>query len=305
MNIILKICRFLILVAAILILLNLDAIGQSGDTLKSQAKINYLSGNGFIQHAVGLNLESACVNMPLMEGDRVGTTDGRMEIDLGNGNYIRLDKNTKIDFNRLPRSASRFTQVRLWSGSAIISLASLMREKNLELNTPDVTVYLLDQGVYRLDVDKNKETRIYVSRGLLEAAGESESILLKKGQRASAVQGRPFHTDIFASTIHDPFFNWNKSREEKVGKIESSKISSRKQFTSIRAQERLLLPTRINRRNLNRIQPPSPVNRLYKYLSKNKRPIQGKNITGAGAEKSVSSPQKIRPPTKKESKKKK
>ncbi len=294
----------MILIAAILILLNLDAIGQSGNTLKTQAKINYLSGNGFIQHAVGLNFESACVNMPLMEGDRVGTTDGRMEIDLGNGNYIRLDKNTKIDFNRLPRSASRFTQVRLWSGSAIISLASLMREKNLELHTPDVTVYLLDRGVYRLDIEKSRETRIYVIRGLLEAAGESESILLKKDQRASAIQGRPFHTDIFASTINDPFFNWNKSREEKVGKIESPKISQ-KQFTPMRADERLLLPTRINRRNLNRIQPESPVNRLYKYLSKNKRPIQGKNITGALAEKSVSSPQKIRPPTKKESEKKK
>ncbi len=306
MKVIWKICRLLILILAVLILLNLEGISQTQKQMISQARISYLSGKSLIQHASSLLNEEAGEGMQLMEGDRIGTTDGRMEIDLGNGNCIRLDRNTKIDFTRLPRSASRFTQIRLWSGSAIIRLGFLENEKNLEISTPDVTAYFLDRGMYRLDVEEDKKTQIHVFSGLLEAAGEFDSILLKKSQSASAVQGRTPHP-AFPVGMKDDFFNWNKEREEQIRRQFSRRnhhvimTKSKGRGTSVRPKRKHLPPNRINQMTLQRIHPAYPVNRLYKYISGNKsKSIEKKNYSVILPEQSINPPQKIRPPTKKD-----
>ena len=50
--------------------------------------------------------------MPVAEGDRIGTTDGRAEIYLGKKNYLRLDQNTKIDFLALPKKDAELIRLR-------------------------------------------------------------------------------------------------------------------------------------------------------------------------------------------------
>jgi hypothetical protein len=313
MNVLIKICRFLIVIPAVFILMNLDGIGQSGGDINRRPIITYLSGNGFIHHAAGLKYEPACLGMQLIEGDRIGTTDGRLEIELGNKNYVRLDNDTKIDLTRLPRKGSRFTQLRLWTGNAIISLHSWENEKYLEMNTPDVTAYFLDRGVYRLDVKENSETQIHVFSGLLEAAGEADSILLKKSQKASAFQGRTSRMDFLTATVQDKFFNWNKAREEQIRRHLSprnlpsgagGRVQSKGKFVSAKTSGRHTPPIQINQSRTQRISPSSSINRLYKYISREKMPAGEKNITRLIPEQTVQPPQKIRPPTKKNQKKK-
>ncbi len=317
MKIFLQICRFLILTAAILVLLHINSKGAVRDNSLSQTRISFLSGTSFIQRASGLSYEEVSENMPVTEGDRIGTADGRMEINFGNGNYIRLDRNTKIDFTRLPRSTSSFTQIQLWSGSIIISLGTLETEKHLEIRTPDMSAYLLDKGEYRLDVEDGKKTRIQVFRGMLEAAGESESILIKKSQRATAFQGRITQSEELNAASQDNFFYWNKGREEIVRKNSSrGKPAAPAAVRPAAHRESLLkakdyngkpLPSRINQQKLKTGIPESPVNRLYQYISRGKtHSARSKNIKKLGpGEQTVKPPKKIRPPTKKDSKKKK
>jgi len=115
-------------------------------TNRSFARLSYVTGNTYIQSVSELAYEEAEVNMPIAEGDRVGTTDGRAEIYLGRGAYLRLDYQTKIDITSLPRRGNDVTQVRVWAGNVYFSVKNLEEEKNIEIHTADVSLYLLDQG---------------------------------------------------------------------------------------------------------------------------------------------------------------
>jgi hypothetical protein len=90
-------------------------------TKESFVRLNYITGNAYIQKAADLAYEEAVQNMPLTEGDRLGTTTGRVELYLENGNYLRLNNDTKIDLMRLPDKENDLIQVRIWSGNVYLS----------------------------------------------------------------------------------------------------------------------------------------------------------------------------------------
>lgn len=186
-------------------------------TNDSVARLSHFSGNIYIQKATDLEYEEGVVNMPISEGDRVGTTDGRAEFFLGRGNYIRLDKNTKIDFERLPKHNDRLFRFQVWSGNIYLSIGTLENEKDIEIHSSDVSIYILDKGLYRIDVRSNVETEIFVFNGLVEAASESGSILIKDEQRLEATEGnftsRP--TSFFAAA-NDSFNRWNQNRDSLI-----------------------------------------------------------------------------------------
>ena len=142
-------------------------------TNNSLARLSFLTGNTYIQKAADLGYEEGVINMPITEGDRVGTTEGRAEIYIGQGNYIRLDHNTKVDFERLPSSADKLIQLQIWSGNVYLSVMNMEREKEIEVHTADVSIYVLDTGLYRIDVRPSAETEVFVFNGLVEAAGEA------------------------------------------------------------------------------------------------------------------------------------
>lgn len=185
----------------------------------SFARLSHINGSAYIQSVSDLAYEEAEVNMPIAEGDRVGTTDGRAEIYLGRGAYLRLDRKTKIDFTSLPRRGNDLTQVRVWSGNIYLSVKDLEEEKSIEIHTTDVSVYILDQGLYRIDVREDAETDIFVFHGMLEAAGESGSVLVKDRQRLEAVKGRTVSPPTgFIATSEDSFDQWSNYRDAQIRK---------------------------------------------------------------------------------------
>ena len=196
----------------------LKAEGPAYDD-NSFARLSFITGDTYIQRATDLAYEEGVVNMPIAEGDRLGTTDGRAEIYLSQGNYLRLDKNTKIDFLSLPKHDSDLIQIRVWAGNIYFSLKNLSREKSIEVHTSDISFYLLDQGLYRIDVRENAETEIFVFHGIVEAAGETESVLIKDDQRLEAVQGHyTSRPTAFASSHLDSFDRWSEYRDLQVRK---------------------------------------------------------------------------------------
>jgi len=185
----------------------------------SIARLSFITGNIFIQRASDIGYEQGVVNMPIVEGDRLGSTEGRAEIYLSRGNYIRLDHNTKIDFLKLPDKANDLTQIQLWAGNIYLSLKSLAKEKSIQVHTPDVSIYLLSEGLYRIDVRKDSETEIFVFNGLVEAAGEEGSTLIKDAQRLEATAGRfTSPPSRFLAVAEDSFDRWSEYRDLQIHK---------------------------------------------------------------------------------------
>ncbi len=187
-------------------------------TNETFARLSYINGDVYIQRASELDYEEGIINMPITEGDRMGTTEGRAEIYLSRGKYLRLDQNTKIDFINLPKREDDLIQIQVWTGSIYFSLQSLKREKCIEIHTPDVSLYILEDGLYRIDI-KGDETEIFVFRGLIEAAGETGSVLIKEAQRLEVMGGRfAGHPSGFASVAEDSFDRWSHMRDQEIRK---------------------------------------------------------------------------------------
>jgi hypothetical protein len=208
-----------VILMAILFFFSLSNAEETQYTNNSFARLSYVKGDIYIQRSTDLAYEEGVVNMPVSEGDRMGTTDGRAEIYLGNGNYVRLDNETKIDFLTLPKIESELIRIRVWTGNIYFRVRDLKEEKNIEIHTPDVSIYVLDNGLYRIDVREGSETEIFVYEGTLEAAGESDSTLINNEQRVEVSTGRfTSQPTRFYAVAEDSFDRWSEHRDSQFRK---------------------------------------------------------------------------------------
>jgi hypothetical protein len=208
------------LIAAVLIFALSTAKAEEPESYTNEtfARLSCLDGNVYIQRATELDYEEGMMNMPITEGDRMGTTDGRAEIYLGRGKYLRLDYNTKIDFLDLPGLGDDLTRLQVWRGNIFFSIMSMKREKTIEIHSPDASLYILEAGLYRIDVREN-ESEIFVFKGMAEAAGETGSVLIKEAQRLKAIDGHfSDHPSGFTVFAADSFDRWSEERDFEVHK---------------------------------------------------------------------------------------
>ena len=188
-------------------------------TNESVAYLSFVEGKGFVQRASDLGYEEAALNMPISEGDRIGTSEGRLEVHFGKGNYIRLDNDTKVDILNLPKKDDDIARIRVWSGNVFLVVGTLKKEKGIELHTADSSFYVLDRGVYRVDVRENRDTVMQVYQGLIEAAGEEGSTLLKASQKLEISEGRVTgKPSSFIAVADDSFDKFNESRTSVTGR---------------------------------------------------------------------------------------
>ena len=115
---------------------------QSGSyDQRSYARMSYVKGDVYVQRGQDLGYEQGEVNLVVVEGDKIGTKDGRLEIQLGRRNYLRLDDYTQVDIVRPSRQRRRSDQAPSPSGSVFVRINSLDGEKNFEIHTPDASFY--------------------------------------------------------------------------------------------------------------------------------------------------------------------
>jgi hypothetical protein len=130
---------------------------QSGEeevqyTNESFARLSFISGSVYLLRTSEEGYEEGVINMPIEEGDLLGTTDGRAELYLGNATYFRLNNDTKIEVMNLPKKGSNMTRLRVIKGNVYLSVNRLDEEKTVEVHTPDASFYVLSEGLYRVDV---------------------------------------------------------------------------------------------------------------------------------------------------------
>ncbi|MDW7761584.1 MAG: DUF6600 domain-containing protein [Acidobacteriota bacterium] len=188
-------------------------------TNETVARLSYVEGQTFIQRASDLGFEEGILNMPIIEGDRIAASDGRTEVHIGRGNYLRMDQETKIDILNLPKKGEDLVRFRVWSGSVFVDIGRLAGEKTIEIHTADASFYILETGLYRVDVLETGKTEFLVYRGLAEAAGQEGSSLIKASQRITASEGRfTSRPALFIATADDGFDVWNEERSRDLRK---------------------------------------------------------------------------------------
>jgi len=205
----------LVMIAAMLSIISpFPVFGQSeGYYSGSYTRLNYVQGDVYIQRAQNLGYEKGEVNLVVITGDKLGTREGRAEIQLGRSNYLRLDRNTVVDIAKLPSGEGDLTNFHLLSGSVYLRVYNLDREKNFQIHTPDASFYVMEPGLFRVDVLENRETRFGADSGSAEAAGEEGSVLIHNGEQVTATNGRFTSSPVMLQSRRDDFSDWNASRD--------------------------------------------------------------------------------------------
>lgn len=194
---------------------SLGLYGEEGSSYQySYARLSFVKGDVFIERAGDMGYEEGVVNLPIVEGDKLGTREGRAEIHFGRKNYLRIDSFTQIDFIALPREGKDELKLHVLSGNIFLRVSFLDEGTTFDVHTPDGSFYVLEEGLYRLSVSESKETEVFVYEGSIEAAGEEGSLLVETEQKLILSNGY-FLSDPaeFYARMDDSFSRWNEERD--------------------------------------------------------------------------------------------
>jgi hypothetical protein len=143
--------RFLIPCLALLALVPALLLAQAKpapDSAEAAAWITHVEGRVFFQ-----NFEKAEVDMAVKTGDEINTQTGRIEVALGEGNWVRFDHHTRVVFTDIQKDSATLS---LWEGSLYLRL----NNQAVKVRSAQEEHVFQDKGLIRIDVDQNK-TKIF------------------------------------------------------------------------------------------------------------------------------------------------
>lgn len=195
------------------------AFGQD-ETVRSAAGDKWVitakaGGVNFVQGTVSVARQMGRSGMLLKGdsvevGDRVSTgADGRAEILLNPGSYLRLAENSAFTFKT---TQLEDLQVSILRGSAMLEVFAA-NDFRVNVTTPSQNFDLIDTGVYRVDVDASGAARLEVWKGKAEV----EDSVVKGGRTVSELDGEVAIVK-FDRGDRDDFESWSRDRAKQLAK---------------------------------------------------------------------------------------
>jgi hypothetical protein len=159
-------------------------------------------------------------NLPLLDGDRLRTEEGRLEVILPDGSLLHLDRYTTVDV--LAADLLRVLQGRVYvvvRGARDPGLAA-----RYQLDTPIASVQTGGPGEFRIsavDGSRGTEVELAVFRGQATLANDLGAQDVRAGERAMVREGlAPSAPQSFNSARWDDFDRWSaQRREEGLGTV--------------------------------------------------------------------------------------
>ncbi len=165
----------------------------------------------------------------LRDGDVVKTgADGHVEILLNPGSYLRLSENTELVFTDTALDALNLKLVR---GAAIVE-ASVVEEP-IAVVTSGAEYSIQEKGLYRINVNQDGSSEIFVRNGKVMVAGTK----VKKGKKALIAGSTPVVTK-FDKKEETTFDLWSKDRARTL--IAANKQLSNRRLKSTLANSNVL-----------------------------------------------------------------
>jgi hypothetical protein len=152
---------------ALIFCCSLEGLAQNREKFVISAKaggINAVTGGTTVISRGESDWQQLMITDDLRSGDRVRTTfDGRVEILLNPGSYLRLGGNSEVEL--LDNSLANL-EVKLLRGTAIVEAAGADGlELNIGISTPHTRLAIVRQGLYRLNVVPEDATELIVRKG--------------------------------------------------------------------------------------------------------------------------------------------
>jgi hypothetical protein len=152
----------------------------------------------------------ASVNTPLAEGDQVwAPQDGRVELQLNSGTYIRLNENSALQILSMDEDSSQFY---LSQGNAYIYYAA-PGGSVIQVDTPDASTRAFDKAIFRIDMSE-QYTDVAVYKGYVETENNVGTTGINAGQMVSL--GQNTNGEVAPMGPPDDWEIWNKTRNDRI-----------------------------------------------------------------------------------------
>jgi len=193
---------------------------EDDEIRQSVARVSWFQGEvSFSRGDAPDDWQPASANYPMTFGDRIWTgRDGRSELQLrGATVYVRSE--TELAALDLTRDVS---QLSLSLGTATFRISRIDRNDIFEVATPNVSVTFETPGLYRIDVDRNGNSRVSVRQGRAWAAAAGGQVGLERGDQIR-VWGtdRPDY-DVVSLSRADSWDRWVDQRDRRYRSVRSA-----------------------------------------------------------------------------------
>ena len=150
----------------------------------------------------------------LANGKELTTFEGRAEMLLGPGQFVRLNENTSV---RMVSNKLEATRVDVIRGSVLVEMVDADKSAPVTVGFGVNTMELRKAGLYRIDA---AESRLRVYEGEASVQGNGQTVTAKRGKEVSL--GAVLAQNGFDSTPGDEFSRWAQRR---AGYIATANIS--------------------------------------------------------------------------------
>ena len=167
--------------------------------------INYIEG----QSSIGGKVlsENSAGSARLLAGQSLSTQNGRVEVLLTPGVFLRISGNSSIDMIS-PDLAN--TILFLQKGRALVEVANIRPENNIRINVNGASARLLKPGLYDFDADRD-QIRVFDGKAMVQTNGRQIEM---KGERQlelntqATLKARKFDRKAY----EDDFYRWASLR---------------------------------------------------------------------------------------------
>jgi len=191
---------------------------QAADLQPGVARVSLIRGDVSSMRGDSGDWVAVTINTPLVRTDTVSTASAsRAEVELDHANLLRVGDDTEVRIADLSR-----TNVQLQLSRGLITLSiDGSNEAKVEINTPNVAIRPLKEGVYRIEVKPNGETQVMVRKGEAEASTSQGSVVIKKNQMIMVRGDSDPEYQLAKAPDKDGWDRWVEERDDVIDRAQS------------------------------------------------------------------------------------
>ncbi len=196
----------LIPLAALLILISGFATTWVSASRDHPARVSYLDGHATYEASGDVDWNKLTLNLPLVSGDRItARPDSRIEVELGDGNVVRISGETDVLF---PELSKKKTVLKIHEGDLILRVKDA---RGVLVELEPASVKIRKKGLYRIQIDPDGSIRLVVHEGRAEVSSRHGKERVETGQEL-LLDGRRIGIQALVRDL-DEFELWSGGRD--------------------------------------------------------------------------------------------
>src|SRR3954462_6997143 len=176
-------------------------------------RLSYIEGGVQISRGAGAAYEKAIVNLPISEGAKLKTADGRAEVEFEDGSTLRIVADSTVEFSQLSlrESGAKVSDLKVTSGTAYVNFTGT---KNDEFSVSFANQKIaLTRAAHLSILIGDEDSSVAVFKGLVQVDSPSGAIEVKKNQTASFDMNTDQHQ--LAKNIEETAYDsWDDQQNE-------------------------------------------------------------------------------------------